>query len=106
MDNNNLPPEPPTVDQSDKSSLVTDKNNLVYLQAVKNEKKREREPTSLPPKKKSPSQGKEEDRIWKLIEILEEHQHRLQHLENNFVALVRILKKLTEGQPVPPQDAF
>lgn len=45
----------------------------------------------------------------KLLEIIEEQQFRIQQLEKNFVALVRVLKKITDQAPVresssPPQD--
>lgn len=52
---------------------------------------------------------KTEERFWKLLEIIEEQQNRIHNLEKNFVALVRVMKKITDqvGVPAassPPQD--
>lgn len=44
---------------------------------------------------------KTDERFWKLLEIIEEQQNRIQNLEKNFVALVRVLKKITDQAPVP-----
>lgn len=78
--------------------------NVISLQSAKNEKKRNQEPTRAGSKKKTSSQKADEEVMWKLLEVIEEQQFRIQRLEENFIRLVRVLKKLGEQEkPTPPQ---
>lgn len=76
--------------------------NVISLQSAKNEKKRKQEPTRAGSKKKTPSQKVDDEVMWKLLEIIEEQQARIQRLEENFIRLVRVLKKLGESEKQPP----
>lgn len=94
---------------NDNESSPPPHQNVVFLQSVKNEKKRNQEPTRKSGNKKKPPMDKTDERFWKLLEIIEEQQNRIQNLEKNFVALVRVMKKITDqvGVPAassPPQD--
>lgn len=92
------------------SENENENQNVVFLKSVRNEKKRTQEPTRPPVGKgKRPSVSKTEEGFQKLLEVIEEQQARIQNLEKNFVALVRIIKKFTDqsAAPVPqspPQD--
>lgn len=76
--------------------------NVISLQSAKNEKKRNQEPTRAGSKKKTSPQRIDEEVMWKLLEVIEEQQARIQRLEENFIRLVRVLKKLGESEKQPP----
>lgn len=90
----------------DKNNNQNQPPNVISFQSVKNEKKRSQEPTRRGSKKKTPADKNNDERFWKLIEVIEEQQHRIQRLEENFIRLVRLLKKMGDAsaqeRPTPP----
>lgn len=84
-DQNNNPPNPP--DQKE--------NKVVFLKSVRNEQKDKKQPTKQS-KPKSAAEKSIDERFYKLVEILEEHQDRIRRLENNLLSLARIFKAMRD----------
>jgi hypothetical protein len=83
--NNNQPPKQPEAESQ----------KVVFLKSVRNEQK-DRKQTTRQNKPKSASEKNLDERFYKLIEILEEHQERIRKLESNLLSLAKIIKIMRE----------
>lgn len=98
------------MDDQNKPPQDEQKQKIVFLKSVRNEQKDKKQPTRQATPK-SAADKKLDERFYKLIEVLEEHQDRIRKLENNLLSLARILKAMQqdfsdvmqrETSPPPP----
>jgi hypothetical protein len=82
---------------------------VVYLKSARNEQKDKKQTTRLN-KPKSAAEKTIDERFYKLLEVLEEHQERIVRLENNLLSLAKIVRAMREDlsfvasrQQTPPQ---
>lgn len=83
-----------------------EEQKVVFLKSVRNEQKDKKQPTRQATPK-SAADKKLDERFYKLIEVLEEHQDRIRKIESNLLALARIMKAMREdfsfaSQATPP----